>query len=244
MVGDIISERWARSSRNGGRHHPGISTNLPSLSKSTLGWAAGGGFDVAVSSNWSVRLEYLHIRANDVNSTAQIPGLLGTGIASESAAYRDNIVRFGLNYRFGPRGGPGVLETPLSPAGYAVNYDLLPSAAVFADKAIPAKHPQTTPAAMVTADAAPESSSILIRPTPDASSHAIQSSPSKPAFKPFSEIGALEDTQTASTEPAPPKAPSRKRREAKEEDESQRLKHHGHLRGLLGKPWERALGKD
>jgi hypothetical protein len=24
MVGDIISERWARSSRNGGRHHPGI----------------------------------------------------------------------------------------------------------------------------------------------------------------------------------------------------------------------------
>jgi hypothetical protein len=24
MVGDIISQRWARSSRNGGRHHPGM----------------------------------------------------------------------------------------------------------------------------------------------------------------------------------------------------------------------------
>src|SRR6266705_842668 len=27
MVGDIISERWAELSRNGGRHHPGISTS-------------------------------------------------------------------------------------------------------------------------------------------------------------------------------------------------------------------------
>ena len=28
MVGDIISERWARSSRNGGRHHSGIEGGL------------------------------------------------------------------------------------------------------------------------------------------------------------------------------------------------------------------------
>jgi hypothetical protein len=32
MVGDIISERWARSSRNGGRHHPGIAGGFTSES--------------------------------------------------------------------------------------------------------------------------------------------------------------------------------------------------------------------
>jgi hypothetical protein len=151
---------------------------------------------------------------------------LGVGTALEAAGYRDNIVRFGLNYRFGPRGGPGVLETALSPAAYALNYDFLPSAMVFADKAKPLKQApaQPAPAPIVTADAAPETSSIAIQPRPDASSIAIQAKPSKSAFKNFAEIGALEDTETLSTEPDPPKSSSKKRR-AKEEDESQRLKH-------------------
>jgi hypothetical protein len=133
-------------------------------------------------------------------------------------------VRFGLNYRFGPRGGPGVLETPLSPAAYAVNYNFLPSAVVFADKAKPVKHQaQPIPAPIVTADAVPETSSIAVQSRPDASSVAVQQGPAKSPFKNFSEIGALEDTDPLSTESEPPKSSSRKRR-AKEEDESQRLK--------------------
>jgi len=114
----------------------GVSANFQPLSGTTLGWTAGAGVDVALSSNWSARLEYLHIRANDVTSSVGIPGFLGVGITAESAAYKDNIVRVGLNYRIGPRGGPGVLETRVLPgSAYALNYDFLPSIAIPSDKA-------------------------------------------------------------------------------------------------------------
>src|SRR5262249_22710225 len=87
-------------------------------------------------SNWSARLEYLHIRANGITSSVLIPGLLGNGTAGETATYRDNIVRVGLNYRIGPRGGPGVFETRVLPgSAYALNYDSLSSVAIPSVKA-------------------------------------------------------------------------------------------------------------
>src|SRR5260221_1399885 len=114
----------------------GVTANFPPLSGTTLGWTAGAGVDVALSSNWSARLEYLHIRANDVTSSVLIPGFLGAGTAAETAAYRNNIVRVGLNYRIGPRGGPGVLQTRVLPgSAYALNYDFLPSVSIPGDKA-------------------------------------------------------------------------------------------------------------
>src|SRR5262245_17908952 len=121
----------------------GASASFPPLSGTTLGWTAGAGVDVALSSNWSARFEYLYIRANDVTSSVSIPGVLGVGTASESAAYRDNIVRVGLNYRIGPRGGPGVLETRVLPgSAYALNYDFLPSVAIPSDKPRSVARPQ------------------------------------------------------------------------------------------------------
>src|SRR2546430_8540516 len=101
----------------------GVTGIFKPLTTTTLGWAAGAGFEVALSSNWSARLEYLHIRANDLNSTASIPNVLGTGIAAEHAERRNNIMR-------------------VSPSPYALNYDFLPSAVAVADKAKSAKHPQ------------------------------------------------------------------------------------------------------
>jgi opacity protein-like surface antigen len=216
------------------------------LSTTSLGWTAGAGADVALSSNWSARFEYLHIEANGLKPTISIPGILGAGIASESASYRDDILRVGLNYRFGPRGGPGVLERPLSPNAYginayAINYDFLPSTVLVAEKVRPAKPQQATPSPIRTADAAPETTSIPIQPNPaesafkpqqatpspirtadaapETTSIPIQPNPAKSAFKNFSEIGALEDGETI----ALPKLSSKKPRE-REEDESQRLK--------------------
>ena len=221
----------------------GVTGNFQGLSGTSLGLAAGAGVDVALSSNLSARLEYLYIRADGLRLTGPIPGVLGIGTASESGGYRDNILRVGLNYRFGPRGGPGVLEPTVSPTAYAINYDFLPSV-VLADKAKPAKQVQSPPIA--TADAAPGSASIALpsssaksadkaKPAkqvqtmsppivtadaaPETSSIALPSSSAKSGFKNFSEIGALEDTDTI----ALPKLSSRKPRE-KEENESQRLK--------------------
>jgi hypothetical protein len=196
---------------------------------------------MALSSNWSARIEYLHIEANGFKPTIPIPGVLGAGTASESATYRDDVLRVALNYRFGPRGGPGVLETPIAPNAFAINYDFLPSVAYIAEKATPARTQlattqqaapqqatsqqataqqataqQATPAPIRTADAAPETTLIPIQPNPAIPS---QPNPAKSEFKNFSEIGALEDGDTI----ALPKLSAKKPRE-KEEDESKRLK--------------------
>jgi outer membrane immunogenic protein len=215
----------------------GVTGAFPALSTTSLGWTVGAGVDVALSSNWSARFEYLHIEANGLKPTAvEIPGILGAGFASESASYRDHIVRFALNYRFGPRGGPGVLEGRLSPNTFAINYDFLPSVAHVAEIAmpakpqqataarIPAKPQQTTAAPIRTADAAPETTLIPIQPNPAHSTqpdpaNAAQPNSAKPAFKNFNEIGALDDGDTIVL----PKLSSKKPR-AREEDETQRLK--------------------
>ena len=225
---------------------PGGTGAFKALSSTSLGWAAGAGVDMALSSNWSARLEYLHLEANGFKPTIPIPGILGAGTASESATYRDDVLRFALNYRFGPRGGPGVLEGPIAPNAFAINYDFLPSVAYIAEKVTPARTQlattqqaapqqattqqatpqqatpqqataqQATPAPIRTADAAPETALIPIQPNPAIPS---QPNPAKSEFKNFSEIGALEDGDTI----ALPKLSAKKPRE-REEDESKRLK--------------------
>ena len=130
----------------------GVTGTFQSLSASTLGWTAGAGVDIALTSNWSTRIEYLYIRADDRSARVPIPNPLGLGTAAEDASYHDNIVRVGLNYRFGPRGGEGVLERRLTaPATYASTYDFLPSMAMFADRARTEKR---APAATAVADIA------------------------------------------------------------------------------------------
>ena len=231
----------------------GVSANFPPLSGTTLGWTAGAGVDVALSSNWSARLEYLHIRANGITSSVLIPGFLGNGTAAETASYRDNIVRVGLNYRIGPRGGPGVLETRVLPgSAYALNYDFLPSVAIPSDKAKSVTRPHDgtavaqqppEPAAAMSSDkaksvmrphdgtvvaeavpqVAPQPSQVAQQVPQQAAPIASEPKTSKRSAKNFLEIGDVDDLDGLSAEPEPPKLPSKKRRE-KEEDESQRLK--------------------
>ena len=231
----------------------GVSANFQPLSGTTLGWTAGAGVDVALSSNWSARLEYLHIRANGITSSVLIPGFLGNGSAAETATYRDNIVRVGLNYRIGPRGGPGVLETRVLPgSAYALNYDFLPSVAIPSDKArsvarphdgtaVAQQAPQQTAAisgdkpkgvtrphdgevvAEQVPQIAPQPPQVAQQAPQQAAVISNEPKASKGSVKNFLEIGDVDDLDALSAEPEPPKLPSKKRRE-KEEDESQRLK--------------------
>src|SRR4029077_3855179 len=202
----------------------GVTGNFQGLSGTSLGWAAGAGFDVALSSNLSARLEYLHIRADGLRLTGPIPGILGMGTASESGGYRDNILRVGLNYRFGPRGGPGVLERPLSPNAYAINYDFLPSVVRVVEQARPAKtqlatsqqaktqlatSQQATPAPIRTADAAPETASIAIQPNP--------AKPQQATPAPIRTADAVPETASIPSQPNPaiPSQPSAAKSEFK-----------------------------
>jgi outer membrane immunogenic protein len=114
----------------------GTTASFMPLSGSTLGWVAGAGVEVALASNWSAKFEYLYVRANGATTFAPIPNALGLGIASTPAEYRDNIVRVGFNYRFGPRGGPGLLESPLPARDtFTFNSDFLPNLQFATDRA-------------------------------------------------------------------------------------------------------------
>ena len=231
----------------------GLTGNFQALANTTLGWTAGAGVDIALSSNWSARVEYLHIRANDLTSSVAIPGFLGAGTAAESAAYRDNIVRVGLNYRIGPRGGPGVLERRVLPgSAYALDYDFLPSIAMTSDKAKSVVRPRDgtvvaeqapQQAAAISSDnaksvARPHDGTVIAEQAPQVAQQAPQVAPQPPqqaaaisnepkaskwSARNFLEIGDVDDLDALSAEPGPAKPPAKKRRE-KEEDESQRLK--------------------
>jgi opacity protein-like surface antigen len=65
------------------------------------GWTAGGGIEGAFGGGWSAKLEYLHVDLGKTEFTIATPGL-GT-IASETRRTTDNIVRVGLNYKWGRR---------------------------------------------------------------------------------------------------------------------------------------------
>ena len=59
-------------------------------SRTTFGWAAGGGIEVALTGNWSAKAEYLYVDLNDrsFNLTGNDHGLASS------------LLRFGVNYRF------------------------------------------------------------------------------------------------------------------------------------------------
>ena len=61
-----------------------------------LGYAAGGGFEVKFSRNWSGKLEYLYVNLGNTTNYH----FIATG-AAEDVLVTSNIVRAGLNYRFG-----------------------------------------------------------------------------------------------------------------------------------------------
>jgi outer membrane immunogenic protein len=80
-----------------------VSRNSAAASSVTKGgWTAGGGTEWAIAGAWSVKLEYLYVDLGHVTaSTRLVPPFTTTSHVT------DNIVRVGLNYRFG---GPVVAK--------------------------------------------------------------------------------------------------------------------------------------
>jgi outer membrane immunogenic protein len=86
----------------------GTDTYVGSFSDTRVGWTVGGGAEWAFSPNWSAKIEYLFVDLGTVSyaDTCVTPAVICGGFA-QAPAYatdlkiRENIVRFGINYRFG-----------------------------------------------------------------------------------------------------------------------------------------------
>ena len=69
-----------------------------SQSKTKTGWTLGGGVEGALAGNWTWKAEYLYLDLG--SNSGSVPDNFG-GTVSWNTKFTDNIVRAGLNYRFG-----------------------------------------------------------------------------------------------------------------------------------------------
>jgi len=87
----------------------------PASTSSTTGrsgWTVGGGLEYAYGNNWSAKIEYLYVDLGSFNSS--IPSCAGCAVGSDITVnhkYTDNIVRVGLNYKFGDPWGKAPVVT-------------------------------------------------------------------------------------------------------------------------------------
>jgi outer membrane immunogenic protein len=66
------------------------------------GWTAGGGIEGAFGGGWSAKVEYLYIDLGKLETTVTVPAAGLT--ANFNGRLTDNIVRVGLNYKWGGAG--------------------------------------------------------------------------------------------------------------------------------------------
>ena len=77
---------------------------IGALTRSTTkgGWTVGGGVETAFAPNWTAKLEYLYVDLGTVSSRGIIPLNGNAGfIAGADTKVTENIVRVGVNYKFG-----------------------------------------------------------------------------------------------------------------------------------------------
>jgi outer membrane immunogenic protein len=79
----------------------GVSTVLPGISSTNFGWTVGAGIEGMIAPNWTARLEYLYVDLGTVSGAFTAP-IAGTTLTSNfSSRITDNILRVGINYKFG-----------------------------------------------------------------------------------------------------------------------------------------------
>ena len=88
----------------------GVVPTAFSRSTTNVGWTVGAGVEGAIGGNWTAKLEYLYVDLGNVSGSFVTPfTALGGGFITSNFSSRitDNIVRVGVNYRFG---GPVVAK--------------------------------------------------------------------------------------------------------------------------------------
>ncbi len=90
------------------------------ITDNRFGWVAGAGIEAALWGNWTAKAEYLYMDLGQLAANISAIALPGGGAATltTTSSIRDNIVRAGVNYRFGPEmAGGGLYDS--APASYA-----------------------------------------------------------------------------------------------------------------------------
>jgi outer membrane immunogenic protein len=73
---------------------PGLGT-----SNTNVGWTVGAGIEGVIGGNWTAKLEYLYVDLGRV--TGAFTPVVGGPTSSYSSRVTDNVLRVGLNYKFG-----------------------------------------------------------------------------------------------------------------------------------------------
>ena len=76
----------------------GVAFGSAELKDTRAGWTVGAGIEGAFGGGWSAKLEYLYV---DLGTRSETITLNGVTTASWDHHFTDNIVRLGLNYRWG-----------------------------------------------------------------------------------------------------------------------------------------------
>jgi outer membrane immunogenic protein len=74
-------------------------SSLAASSSTQAGWTIGAGVEGAIGGNWTAKLEYLYVDLGTVNNT--FAGTAPFAPITTSTHVTDNIMRAGVNYRFG-----------------------------------------------------------------------------------------------------------------------------------------------
>lgn len=69
---------------------------FPGASQTNAGWTVGGGAELALTKNWSVKAEYLHVDLGKFNC-----GFNCSAAPTDNVSLQTNVLRAGVNYRFG-----------------------------------------------------------------------------------------------------------------------------------------------
>ena len=69
---------------------------FPGATSTNAGWTVGGGLEVALPGNWTAKAEYLRVDLGSFNC-----GTACGGTPNDNVSMHDNVVRAGVNYRFG-----------------------------------------------------------------------------------------------------------------------------------------------
>jgi outer membrane immunogenic protein len=83
----------------------GVTETPVSFSNSKTGYTAGGGVEAGLSPSWTVKAEYLYVKFGTVSATGSLlpPAAAGQPML-HSMDLKANIVRLGINYKFGAWG--------------------------------------------------------------------------------------------------------------------------------------------